>query len=48
MTFTGCLTKGTQAEEYVLVDKSGEKLTFAGSSKLDSYVSQTVDSVARL
>jgi hypothetical protein len=43
VTFTGCLTKGTQAEEYVLVDKSGEKLTFAGSSKLDSYVNQTVE-----
>jgi hypothetical protein len=43
MTFTGCLTKGTQAEEYVLVDKSGQKLTFAGSSKLDSYVNQTVE-----
>ena len=43
VTLTGCLTKGTQPEEYVLVDKSGEKLTFGGSSKLDNYVNQTVE-----
>jgi hypothetical protein len=44
MTLKGCLTKGSQAQEYVVADeKSGEKLAFAGSSKLDSYVNQTVE-----
>jgi len=44
VTLKGCLTKGSQAQEYVVADeKSGEKLAFAGSAKLDSYVNQTVE-----
>jgi hypothetical protein len=43
-TIRGCLTKGSQAQEYVVADqKSGEKVSFAGSAKLDSYVNQTVE-----
>jgi hypothetical protein len=40
----GCLTKGSQAQEYVVADeKSGEKVAFGGPAKLDSYVNQTVE-----
>jgi hypothetical protein len=43
-TIKGCLTKGSQAQEYVVADdKSGEKVSFAGSSKLDTYLNQTVE-----
>jgi hypothetical protein len=43
-TIRGCLTKGTQAQEYVVADeKSGEKVSFGGPSKLDNYVNQTVE-----
>src|SRR5262245_51409148 len=44
VTVRGCLTKGSQAQEYVVADeRSGEKVSFAGSAKLDSYVNQTVE-----
>jgi hypothetical protein len=40
---TGCLTKGTGANEYqVTDDKSGEKVPFTGPAQLDKYVNQTV------
>jgi hypothetical protein len=43
-TLRGCLTKGSEAQEYVVADeKSGEKVSFGGSAKLDSYVNQTVE-----
>lgn len=43
-TVRGCLTKGSQAQEYVVADeRSGQKVSFAGSAKLDSYVNQTVE-----
>lgn len=43
-TIKGCLTKGSQANEYVVADEaSGEKVSFAGPAKLDSYVDQTVE-----
>jgi hypothetical protein len=44
MTLKGCLTKGSQPQQYIVADeKSGEKVAFAASSKLDSYVNQTVE-----
>lgn len=43
VTVTGCLTKGTGANEYVVLDqKSNEKVPFTGPAQLDSYVNQTV------
>lgn len=43
VTVTGCLTKGTAATEYVIVDqKSGAKIPFAGPVQLDKYLNQTV------
>ncbi len=43
-TIRGCLTKGSQAQEYVVADeRSGQKVSFAGSDKLDSFVNQTVE-----
>jgi len=43
VTVTGCLTKGTSANEYVITDqKSGEKVPFAGPAQLEKYVNQTV------
>ena len=42
-TLTGCLTKSTTNGEYVLSDqKSGEKFTFRGPQRLDSYINHTV------
>jgi hypothetical protein len=44
MTLKGCLTKGSQSQQYVVADeRSGEKIAFAGSAKLDNYVNQTVE-----
>ncbi|MGH9632548.1 MAG: hypothetical protein ACRD7E_29940 [Bryobacteraceae bacterium] len=44
ISLKGCLTKGSQAQEYVLADeKSGQNVTFSASSKLDTYVNQTVE-----
>jgi hypothetical protein len=49
LTLKGCLTKGTQSQQYVVADdRSGEKVAFAGSSKLDSYVNQTVEVSGRV
>ena len=41
-TLTGCLTKSATEGEYVLSDKNGEKYTFRGPQRLDSYVNHTV------
>jgi hypothetical protein len=44
VTLKGCLTKGSQSQQYVVADQSsGDKIAFAGPSKLDSYVNQTVE-----
>ena len=49
LTLKGCLTKGSQSQQYVVADdRSGEKVAFAGSSKLDSYVNQTVEISGRV
>jgi hypothetical protein len=43
VSFTGCLTKDSQPEQYVVTDQSsGEKISFRGSDKLENYVNQTV------
>ena len=43
-TLKGCLTKGSQAQTYVVADEtSGQKVMFSGSAKLDSYLNQTVE-----
>ena len=42
-SITGCLTKGTNDNDYVIADqKSGEKTSFRASSALDKYVNQTI------
>jgi hypothetical protein len=42
-SITGCLTKGTNDNEYMIADqKSGEKTSFRASSTLDKYVNQTI------
>ena len=47
-TITGCLTKGTSTGEYVITDsKSGEKTTFAGPDRLESYVNPVRPVIAR-
>ncbi len=48
-TVTGCLTKGTNTGEYQIKDsKTGEKLTFAGPDRLDSYVNHTVQLTGKM
>jgi hypothetical protein len=43
VSVTGCLTKGSAANEYLITDeKSGEKVPFSGPAQLDKYVNQTV------
>src|SRR5262245_48018853 len=43
VTVTGCLTKSTAANEYVITDlKTGEKTPFSGPAQLDKYLNQTV------
>lgn len=43
VSITGCLMKGSTSGEYTITDqKSGEKVSFTGSAKLDKYVNQTV------
>lgn len=45
----GCLTKGSEPQQYVVTDdKSGKKVAFGASSKLDSYVNQTVELTGRV
>jgi hypothetical protein len=42
-TVVGCLTKGSAEHTYVVTDsKSGEKLSFAASEKIEPYLNQTV------
>src|ERR1700686_2077632 len=41
-TVTGCLTKGNADHEYVITDKTGEKLNFSASEKIEAYLNQTV------
>jgi hypothetical protein len=48
-TLTGCLTKGTNTGEYMITDsKSGQKYTFAGPDRLDSYVNHTVQLTGKM
>ena len=43
LTLTGCLMKGTSANEYSITDsKSGEKYTFGAPDQLQRYLNQTV------
>jgi hypothetical protein len=43
VSVTGCLAKGTQANQYVITDSSShEKYSFPGPTQLDRYVNQTV------
>ena len=43
VTLTGCLAKGSQANQYEITDKdSHEKVAFPGPNQLDQYVNQTV------
>jgi hypothetical protein len=43
MTLTGCLAKGSQANQYEITDNSSrEKYRFPGPVQLDAYVNQTV------
>jgi uncharacterized protein YdeI (BOF family) len=41
-TVVGCLTKGSADHEYVITDKSGEKINFSASEKIEAYLNQTV------
>jgi len=44
VTVTGCLTKATTEGEYVIADsKSGEKYTFPGPDRLQTYLNHTVE-----
>ncbi len=44
VTLRGCLSKGDQAQQYIIADEtSGEKVSFGGPAKLDAYVNQTVE-----
>jgi hypothetical protein len=43
VSVTGCLAKGSQANQYTITDNSShEKYSFPGPSQLDNYVNQTV------
>lgn len=43
ISVTGCLAKGSQANQYTITDSSSsEKYSFPGPSQLDNYVNQTV------
>ncbi len=49
VTVTGCLTKGQTAGEYTITDsKSGEKMSFPGPDRLDSYVNHTVQLTGKM
>jgi len=49
VTVKGCLTKGPEAQQYIVTeDASGEKVMFGGSAKLDEYVNQTVELTGRI
>ena len=48
-TVTGCLVKGANTGEYMITNsKTGEKLTFAGPDRLDSYVNHTVQLTGKM
>jgi hypothetical protein len=43
VSFTGCLTKGASANEYMIADQaSGQKVAFLASEQLEKYVNQTI------
>lgn len=43
VSLTGCLTKGSQANQYVITDSASHKAyPFPGPPQLDAYVNQTV------
>jgi len=43
VTFTGCLAKGSAANEYTITDqKTGEKIQFTGPAQVEKFVNQTV------
>ena len=43
VTVTGCLSKGAGENEFVITDqKSGDKLSFTASARIEKYVNQTV------
>ncbi|HEX4275436.1 MAG TPA: hypothetical protein VHZ74_08790 [Bryobacteraceae bacterium] len=43
MTLTGCLMKGSAADQYAVTDnQSGEKFSFAAPDQLGRYLNQTV------
>ncbi|PYT11066.1 MAG: hypothetical protein DMG59_27390 [Acidobacteria bacterium] len=49
VTLVGCLTKAAAEHEYVITDtKSGEKVTFPGPDKLDTYVNHTVQLTGKM
>lgn len=49
ITVTGCLSKDSGSGNYVLTDpKSGDKYSFAGSSRLDAYLNHTVQLTGRM
>ena len=49
VTVTGCLYKGQAAGEYVITDsKSGEKMSFPGPDRLDTYVNHTVQLTGKM
>lgn len=45
----GCLTKGSEPQQYVVADEeSGKKVAFGAPSKIDSYLNQTVELTGRM
>jgi hypothetical protein len=43
-TLKGCLTKGAQAQQYMVADEAtGQSVSFAAPDKLATYVNQTVE-----
>ncbi len=48
-SYTGCLTKGTGAGQYMIADqKTGERVVFGASEKIEKYVNQTVTITGRV
>jgi hypothetical protein len=49
VSYTGCLTKGTAAGQYMIVDqKTGERVVFGASEKIEKYLNQTVTLTGRI
>lgn len=45
----GCLTKGSQPQQYVVADEgTGRKVAFLASAKVESYLNQTVEVSGRM